>query len=147
MYPASFEYHAPATLQEAIALLGKYGDDAKLLSGSQSLVPLTKLRLAQPAHVVDLRRVDGLIGVKQVGNELHIGGMTTHGALAASELFRAKLPMAAEAAGQIGDGQGGNLGTIGGSPPHPDPPADRAGGLAAPVALGLVRPARGGGSV
>ena len=124
MYPASFEYHAPATLQEAIALLGKYGDDAKLLSGSQSLVPLMKLRLAQPAHVVDLRKVDGLIGVKQVGNELHIGGMTTHGALAASELFRAKLPMAAEAASQIGDAQVRNLGTIGGSLAHADPSAD-----------------------
>src|SRR3954468_7231328 len=124
MYPASFEYHAPATLQEAIALLGKYGDDAKLLSGSQSLVPLMKLRLAQPAHVVDLRKVDGLIGVKQVGNELHIGGMTTHGALAAGELVRAKLPMAGGGASQIGDAQVRNLGTIGGSLAHADPSAD-----------------------
>src|SRR2546422_1691321 len=124
MYPASFEYHAPSTLQEAIALLGKYGDDAKLLSGSQSLIPLMKLRLASPAHVVDLRKVDGLTGVKQVGNELHIGAMTTHAALAKNELFRSKLPMAAEAAGQIGDAQVRNLGTIGGSLAHADPSAD-----------------------
>src|SRR3989475_7856813 len=125
MYPASFEYHAPSTLQEAIALLGKYGDDAKLLSGSQSLIPLMKLRLASPAHVVDLRKVDGLTGVKQVGNELHIGAMTTHAALAKNELFRSKLPMAAEAAGQIGDAQVRNLGTIGGSLAHAHPSADR----------------------
>src|SRR3954468_17878354 len=124
MYPASFEYHAPATLQEAIALLGKYGDDAKLLSGSQSLIPLMKLRLAQPAHVGDLRKLDGLTGVKQVGNELHIGAMTTHGALAANELFRAKLPMAAEAASQIGDDLVRNLGTLGGRLGHADPSAD-----------------------
>jgi len=124
MYPASFEYHAPATLQEAIALLGKYGDDAKVLSGSQSLIPLMKLRLAQPAHVVDLRKLDGLTGVKQVGNELHIGALTTHAALGRNELFRSKLPMAAEAAGQIGDAQVRNLGTIGGSLAHADPSAD-----------------------
>ena len=124
MYPASFEYHTPATLQEAIALLGKYGDDAKLLSGSQSLIPLMKLRLAQPAHVVDLRKVTGLTGVKQAGNELQIGAMTTHAALAKNELFRAKLPMAAEAAGQIGDAQVRNVGTIGGSLAHADPSAD-----------------------
>src|SRR5258706_9650937 len=105
MYSASFEYHAPATLQEAIALLGKYGDDAKVLSGSQSLIPLMKLRLAQPAHVGDLRKVDRLTGVKQVGNELHIGALTPHTPLGKNELFRSKLPMAAEAAGQIGDAQ------------------------------------------
>jgi len=66
MYPASFEYHTPTTLAEAIALLGRYGDEAKVLSGSQSLIPLMKLRLAQPAHVVDLRKVDGLTGVREV---------------------------------------------------------------------------------
>src|SRR4051812_49864980 len=102
MYAASFEYHAPTSLSEALALLGKYGDDAKLLSGSQSLVPLMKLRLAQPAHVVDLRKVDGLIGVKQVGNELHIGGVSAHWGPPAREGFPAKLPMAAGAGSQIG---------------------------------------------
>src|SRR5258708_2207347 len=114
MYPASFEYHAPATLQEAIALLGKYGDDAKVLSASQSLIPLMKLRLAQRGDVGALGKLDGPTGVKQVGNELHIGALTTHGALGKNELLRSKLPMAAEAAGQIGDAQVRNLGTIGG---------------------------------
>jgi carbon-monoxide dehydrogenase medium subunit len=124
MYPASFEYHTPTTLAEAIALLGRYGDEAKVLSGSQSLIPLMKLRLAQPAHVVDLRKVDGLTGVREVQGEIQIGALTTHAAVAKSELLRAKLPMAAEAAGQIGDAQVRNLGTIGGSLAHADPSAD-----------------------
>jgi carbon-monoxide dehydrogenase medium subunit len=124
MYPASFEYHTPTTLAEAIALLGQYGDEAKVLSGSQSLIPLMKLRLAQPAHVVDLRKVDGLTGVREVQGEIQIGALTTHAAVAKSELLRAKLPMAAEAAGQIGDAQVRNLGTIGGSLAHADPSAD-----------------------
>ena len=124
MYPASFEYHTPTTLAEAIALLGRYGDEAKVLSGSQSLIPLMKLRLAQPAHVVDLRKVDGLTGVREVQGAIQIGALTTHATLAKSELLRAKLPMAAEAAGQIGDAQVRNLGTIGGSLAHADPSAD-----------------------
>jgi len=124
MYPASFEYHTPTTLAEAIALLGRYGDEAKVLSGSQSLIPLMKLRLAQPAHVVDLRKVDGLTGVREVQGEIQIGALTTHATVAKSELLRAKLPMAAEAAGQIGDAQVRNLGTIGGSLAHADPSAD-----------------------
>src|SRR5712671_925768 len=124
MYPASFEYYAPSTLAEAIALLGRYGDEAKVLSGSQSLIPLMKLRLAQPAHVVDLRKVDGLTGVREVQGTIQIGALTTHATVAKSELLRAKLPMAAEAAGQIGDAQVRNLGTIGGSLAHADPSAD-----------------------
>jgi carbon-monoxide dehydrogenase medium subunit len=124
MYAAPFEYHAPATLSEAIALLGRYGDEAKLLAGSQSLVPLMKLRLAQPAHLIDLRKIDGLTGVREAQGTLFIGAMTTHAAVAASEVVRAKLPMAAEAANLIGDAQVRNLGTIGGSLAHADPAAD-----------------------
>src|SRR6185436_14704194 len=131
MYSAPFEYHAPSTLQEALSLLGQYGDDAKVLAGSQSLVPLMKLRLAQPAHVVDLRKVDGLVGVRDVGGTLHVGAMTTHGTLASDPIFRAKLPMAAEAANLIGDAQVRNLGTIGGSLAHADPAADWPAVLAA----------------
>jgi aerobic carbon-monoxide dehydrogenase medium subunit len=124
MYPASFEYHAPSTLAEAIELLGRFGDEAKVLSGSQSLIPLMKLRLAQPSHVVDLRKIDGLTGVREAQGALQIGAMTTHAALAKSDLMRTKLPMAAEAAGQIGDAQVRNVGTIGGSLAHADPSAD-----------------------
>src|SRR6266446_1424550 len=103
MYPASFEYYTPSTLAEAIELLGRLGDEAKVLSGSQSLIPLMKLRLAQPSHVVDLRKIDGLTGMREAQGALQIG------ALAKSDLMRTKLPMAAEAAGQIGDPQVRNV--------------------------------------
>jgi carbon-monoxide dehydrogenase medium subunit len=124
MYAASFEYHAPATLPDALALLARYGDDAKLLAGSQSLVPLMKLRLAQPAHVIDLRKIAALTGIQDQGGVLHVGALTTHVNMAKSELVRKKLPMVAEAANLIGDAQVRNLGTIGGSLAHADPAAD-----------------------
>ena len=143
MYAASFEYHAPATLQDALALLGKYGEDAKVLAGSQSLVPLMKLRLAQPAHVVDLRKVDGLTGVREAQGLLQIGALTTHAAVAGSELVRKKLPMAAEAAALIGDAQVRNLGTIGGSLAHADPSADWPAVLTALDASVMVAGPRG----
>ena len=85
MYPASFEYHAPATLQEAIARLGKYGDDAKVLSGSQSLIPLMKLRLAAPAVIVDLGRVEGLSYIREDAGVIAIGALTRHADVAASD--------------------------------------------------------------
>ena len=124
MYPASFEYYAPSTLQDALALLAKHGEEAKILAGSQSLVPLMKLRLATPAHVIDLRKVPGLTGVRESAGVLQIGALTTHHAVGTSEIVRAKLPMMAEAAAQIGDKQVRNFGTIGGSLAHADPAAD-----------------------
>lgn len=124
MYAAPFEYHAPASVKEALALLDRFRDDAKILSGSQSLVPMMKLRLATPAHLVDLRKVPGLTGVSESGGTVQIGAMTTHAAVGASPVIRAKLPMMAEAAGHIGDMQVRNLGTIGGSLAHADPSAD-----------------------
>src|SRR5881275_2442549 len=143
MYPASFEYYTPSTLAEAIELLGRFGDEAKVLSGSQSLIPLMKLRLAQPAHLVDLRKVEGLTGVREAQGALLIGALTTHAALASSELIRQKLPMAAEAAGQIGDAQVRNLGTIGGSLAHADPSADWPAALVALDASVVVAGPRG----
>lgn len=124
MYAAPFEYHAPSTVKDALALLDKYQDDAKVLSGSQSLVPLMKLRLASPAHVIDLRKVPGLTGVSESGGTVQIGAMTTHASVAASPVIKSKLPMMAEAALQIGDAQVRNMGTIGGSLAHADPAAD-----------------------
>ena len=124
MYAASFEYHSPATIAEVIALLDQHQDDAKVLAGSQSLVPLMKLRLAQPSHLIDLRKLPGLVGVWEAKGTLQIGAMTTHDALEKNELLRSKLPMLAEAAGHIGDRQIRNQGTIGGSLAHADPAAD-----------------------
>jgi len=124
MYAAPFEYHAPSTVKEVLSLLAEFRDDAKIISGSQSLVPLMKLRLTSPAHLIDLRKVPGLTGVSESGGAVQIGAMTTHASVGASPVIRNKLPMMAEAAVQIGDAQVRNLGTIGGSLAHADPAAD-----------------------
>jgi carbon-monoxide dehydrogenase medium subunit len=124
MYPASFEYHAPGTVQEALGLLGRHGDDAKLLAGGHSLIPMMKLRLAQPKHVIDLRKVPNLAGVKQDGNTIVVGAMSTHWQVESSPVLREKLPIVSDTAGVIGDPAVRNVGTIGGSLAHADPAAD-----------------------
>ena len=124
MYPAQFDYHTPGTVKEALDLLGKYKDDAKLLAGGHSLLPAMKFRLARPAHVVDLRKVPGLSGIKEEGGMLVIGAMTTHWAVESSPLVKAKCPVLAQTAAQIGDPMVRNMGTIGGSLSHADPAAD-----------------------
>jgi carbon-monoxide dehydrogenase medium subunit len=124
MYASAFEYHSPATLAEAIALLGKHGEEAKVISGSQSLVPLMRFRLSQPAHLVDLRKLPEMKGIREADGALRIGAFTTHAGVAAAPLVKQRLPMAAEAAMHIGDAQVRNLGTIGGSIAHADPSAD-----------------------
>src|SRR5215510_256587 len=135
MYPAAFEYHAPTSVKDALALLGKHKDDAKLLAGGHSLVPMMKLRLAQPKHLIDLRKVPGLTGIKQDGNMLAFGGMTTHWEVESSPLVKSKLAVLAEVAGLIGDPAVRNRGTIGGSLAHADPAADYP---AAMLALGAT---------
>src|SRR6266849_858686 len=124
MYPAPFEYHGPSTVAEAVALLGQWQDDAKLIAGSQSLVPMMKLRLVQPKHVIDLRKVPGLVGVSESDGALIIGALTTHRAIETSEIARSRLPILSAAAGGSGDPQVRNLGTVGGSLAHADPAAD-----------------------
>ena len=124
MYPAQFDYHTPGTVKEALDLLGKYKDDAKLLAGGHSLLPAMKFRLARPAHLVDLRKVPGLSGIKEEGGMLVIGAMTTHWAVESSPVVKAKCPMLAQTAAQIGDPMVRNMGTICGSLTHADPAAD-----------------------
>jgi carbon-monoxide dehydrogenase medium subunit len=133
MYPASFEYHAPASIKEVLGLLGQHKDDAKLLAGGHSLVPMMKLRLAQPKHVIDLRKVPGLSYIREDGGMLAIGAMTTHWQVESSPVVKSKIPMLAEAASVIGDPAVRNLGTIGGSLAHADPAADYP---ASAIALG-----------
>jgi aerobic carbon-monoxide dehydrogenase medium subunit len=143
MYPASFDYHTPGTVQEAISLLGKLRDDAKLLAGGHSLIPMMKLRLAQPKHLIDLRKVPGLAGIREDAGAVAVGAMTTHWQVESSKLLQAKIPVVCEAAAMIGDPQVRNLGTIGGSLAHADPAADMP---AVMVALGaelVVEGARG----
>ena len=124
MYPVPFEYHRAGSVQEAVELLARFGEGAKLLAGGHSLLPLMKLRLAEPRHLVDIRRIPGLSGVRVEGGGLVVGAATPYQVLERSPLVRERLPILAEAAGQIGDPQVRNLGTIGGSLAHADPAAD-----------------------
>jgi carbon-monoxide dehydrogenase medium subunit len=133
MYPAAFEYHAPATVKDALKLLGKL-DDAKLLAGGHSLVPMMKLRLAQPKHLIDLGKVKGLAGVKEGKGVIDIGAMTTHWDVESSKVIKARAPVVSETAAVIGDPAVRNKGTIGGSLAHADPAADMP---ATAIALGF----------
>lgn len=124
MYPAQFEYHTPGTIREALDLLSRHKDDAKLLAGGHSLIPAMKLRLAQPKHLVDLRKVPGLAGIREDGGVLAIGAMATHHQIESSPVVKSKCAVLAAVAGQIGDPMVRNLGTLGGSLAHADPAAD-----------------------
>lgn len=124
MYPAAFEYHAPSSVRDALGLLTTLKDDAKLLAGGHSLIPMMKLRLAQPKHLIDLRKVPGLSGIREDGGMLAIGAMTTHYQVESSPLVRSRLPVLCEVAAMIGDPAVRNLGTVGGSLAHADPAAD-----------------------
>ena len=121
MYPAQFEYHKAGTVKEAVDLLAKYKDDAKLLAGGHSLLPAMKLRLAQPKHLIDLGKVAGLAGIKEEGGTVVIGAMATHYAIESSALLKSKCPLLPEVAVHIGDPMVRNMGTIGGSLAHADP--------------------------
>jgi carbon-monoxide dehydrogenase medium subunit len=133
MYPAAFEYHAPSTVKDALKLLGKL-EDAKILAGGHSLVPMMKLRLAQPKHLIDLRKVSALSGIKETKNAIEVGAMTTHWEMESSSVIRAKAPVVAETAAVIGDPAVRNKGTVGGSLAHADPAADMP---ATAIALGF----------
>ena len=124
MIPESFEYHAPTSLDEALALLKEHGDDAKVLAGGHSLIPTMKLRLAQPAIIIDINKIDSLKGITESNGKLIIGGLTTHHQLESSELVRGKISLLGQTAAEIGDAQVRNKGTIGGSLAHADPAAD-----------------------
>lgn len=124
MIPRQFEYHTPHTLPEAIALLQKYGDSAKLLAGGHSLLPMMKIRFAEPAHLVDLGKLPDLRGIREKGDELRIGAMTTENDLIWSSVVQKKCPLLVEAARLIGDPQVRYRGTVGGDVSHGDPAND-----------------------
>jgi aerobic carbon-monoxide dehydrogenase medium subunit len=124
MIPAGFDYHAPRSVADAIQLLAGLGPDAKLLAGGHSLLPMMKLRFAQPTHLVDLARIPDLRGIAQVGDEIQIGAMTTEHELLRSALLAEKVPLLVEGAGWIGDPQVRYKGTIGGDISHGDPGND-----------------------
>lgn len=124
MIPPSFAYHAPGSVDDAIALLSQYGDAAKILAGGHSLLPMMKLRFAEPEHLVDLKNIDALKGIREENGEIVIGSMTTENELIASALLAEKCPMLPEAARMIADPQVRNRGTIGGDISHGDPGND-----------------------
>jgi carbon-monoxide dehydrogenase medium subunit len=122
--PAAFEFHAPRTLDDAIRLLERHGDEAKLLAGGHSLLPLMKLRLAAPRYVIDLGRISGLDTIKLEAGQIVLGALVTHAQIEHSDVLRAKCPLLRETAAEIGDVQVRNCGTVGGSLAHADPAAD-----------------------
>ncbi len=124
MIPGSFNYHRPKSVQEAVGLLAKLGDDGRALAGGHSLIPTMKLRLATPANLVDLAGIAELKGVRSDGNDVVIGAMTTQHDLIASELLTAKIPIMRETALQIADPQVRYLGTLGGNVANGDPAND-----------------------
>ncbi|HEY6271292.1 MAG TPA: xanthine dehydrogenase family protein subunit M [Terriglobales bacterium] len=124
MIPPAFEYLRPKSIPEALAFLERYGDDAKILSGGQSLIPMMKLRLARPAFLIDLNRISGLAYIKEDGGFLKIGGLTREADIESSPLVRTKYPILLDTAGVIADPQVRNLATVGGNLAHGDPAND-----------------------
>jgi aerobic carbon-monoxide dehydrogenase medium subunit len=124
MIPAAFDYQRASSVDEAVGLLGEHGDEAKLLAGGHSLLPLMRLRLAAPAVLIDIGRLDDLSYVRSDDGQVRIGALTRHHDLATSDELREQAPLLAHIAGQIGDPQVRHRGTIGGSIAHGDPASD-----------------------
>lgn len=125
MYPAKFDFHAPNSIEEVLSLLSEYGDDAKVLAGGHSLLPMMKMRFAAPAHLIDLNGIAELRGIKEENGNIVIGAMTTENQLIDSALLAEHCPLLSEAASQISDPQVRNRGTIGGDICHGDPANDQ----------------------
>src|SRR5262249_30298646 len=140
MISQTFDYTAAKTLDEALGLIA---NGAKPLAGGMSLIPMMKLRLSAPEHLVDLGRLKDLNYVREEGGALHIGATTTHHDAETSALLRGKCPLLSETAGHIGDVQVRNRGTIGGSVAHADPSADYPAALQALEAKIVLKGAKG----
>lgn len=140
MIPAPFDYHRPSSLEEAIGLLSRHGEQAKVLSGGMSLLPTLKLRLGSFAHLVDINRIPGLDAIKEEGGFLRIGAMTRQAALERSELIRTKYPILGDAVPLIADPLVRNRGTVGGNVANGDPANDQP---AIMIALGATLVVRG----
>ncbi|MQW74627.1 xanthine dehydrogenase family protein subunit M [Nocardioides sp. dk4132] len=142
MIPAQFDYLAPTTVEEAVAALAEHGDDAKVLAGGQSLLPVLRMRLNAPEMVIDLGRIDALRGVREDGDDLVVGAMTPHSVVAADPLMARHAALVPAAIEHLADAQVRHRGTFGGALAHADP----AGDLGAPVlALGATFVAVGPG--
>src|ERR1700676_2589446 len=140
MIPAAFEYLRPKTIPEAIGFLQQYGDDAKILSGGQSLIPMMKFRLARPAYLIDINRIAGLSYIREEGGYLKIGGLTREADVEGSPLIHAKYPILVDTARVIADPQVRNMATLAGNLAHGDPANDHP---ATMIALGAELVASG----
>jgi carbon-monoxide dehydrogenase medium subunit len=138
-YPASFEYFAPETLEEALELLGQHGDEAKVLAGGQSLIPLLKLRFAAPSVLVDINRIGGLDTLGEEGSGLRIGALVRHRTCERSELLKERHPTLGDVSGLVSDPIVRNLGTVCGSIAHADPQGDWGSALMAAGAEAVIR--------
>ena len=143
MFPAAFDYKAPASLDEALGILAERGDEAKVMAGGQSLIPLLKLRFASPALIVDIGRLSGLKGVTSDGVTIRVGALTRHVEIERSAEIRGLCPILAATAPQISDPLVRNLGTIGGSISHADPSGDWGSVMLALNAQFVVRSSKG----
>ena len=124
MIPAAFDYKRAASAAEAISLIGEYGDDAKFLAGGHSLLPLMKLRLAQPSMLIDIGRISDMSYIRDAGDHIAIGALTRHMDVETSAVLAEHVPLLAHAASHVGDAQVRHRGTIGGSIAHADPASD-----------------------
>ena len=139
MIPSNFEYHRPGSVDEAIALLTEHGDDGRVLAGGHSLIPMMKLRLAEPAHLIDLNGIESLRSIAEVEGAIHIGAMTTQAEIIASDDLAARCPILREAAELIADPQVRACGTIGGNVANGDPGNDMPAVMMALDATVVVR--------
>ncbi len=140
MIPAAFDYVRAGSAEEAVSLIGQHGDEAKFLAGGHSLLPLMKLRLAQPSVLVDIGRVSDLSYIRDAGDHIAIGALTRHMDVETSDLLKAEVPLLAHAAGHVGDPQVRHRGTLGGTIAHADPASDLP---AVTLALGATYVAQG----
>ncbi len=143
MYPVAFEYYAPTSLDEAIEFLNKHGEEARVLAGGHSLIPMMKLRVLRPTYVVDLNRIKGLKYIEDRGGEVRIGALTTYYDIITSDIVKRSAPILAECASVVADPQVRNWGTIGGSLSHCDPAGDMGSSILALRAKMIVRGSSG----
>jgi carbon-monoxide dehydrogenase medium subunit len=143
MIPGEFDYHAPKSIPDALGLLNQFGDEAKLLAGGHSLLPMMKMRFARPGHLIDLGRIPELKGIRESGGTIHIGAMATENELIWSKLLQEKCPLLVEGARLISDPQVRYKGTIGGDISHGDPANDHPALMLALGASFVLRAASG----
>jgi carbon-monoxide dehydrogenase medium subunit len=124
MIPAKFDYLAPTSVEDALSALSQHGDDAKIMAGGQSLLPVLRMRLNAPEVVIDLGRIDSLRGIREDGDALVIGALTTHSEVVTNDLVREYALLLSKAAAEVADNQIRHRGTIGGACAHADPAGD-----------------------